>query len=186
MVLFVRMRDTEVPLLLRGYRRDSGALGVNACKLLKNVGEELQMFESTMRSNNGRYAVDAAVAPAKTPEMRNCLGCDRAASRGGVTTATNQRFAPRPGVAILAGRAGQHRDGAGLPCASNSTLLEACFSLRRGPRVARFSGPRRGVHGPRRSGGWRMLADFPLLIEQEVRPANFQKPDNPAQTATIR
>jgi hypothetical protein len=30
------------------------------------------------------------------------------------------------------------------------------------------------------------LADFPLLIEQEVRPANFQKPDNPAQTATIR
>jgi hypothetical protein len=31
-----------------------------------------------------------------------------------------------------------------------------------------------------------MLADFPLLIEQEVRPANFQKPDNPAQTATIR
>ena len=32
----------------------------------------------------------------------------------------------------------------------------------------------------------RTLADFPLLIEQEVRPANFQKPDNPAQTATIR
>src|SRR5476651_529860 len=43
--------------------------------------------------------------------------------------ATGQRSAPRPGLALLARRAGQHRDGAGLPRASILKLPEPCSPL---------------------------------------------------------
>src|SRR5664280_2233703 len=60
--------------------------------------------------------------------------------------ATDQRSAARPGLALLARRTGQHRDGAGLAaCASISMLPEPWSSLRRPPRVARFSGPSHGL-----------------------------------------
>src|ERR1035437_8015931 len=71
----------------------------------------------------------AANLRARAERMRTIAARLKQSGRSGKTlrrnAATDQRSAARPGLALLAGRAGQHRDGAGLPRARRS---RSCLS----------------------------------------------------------